>query len=254
MESVTPNLIRLSKALAFKLRDPVDTGLADGKISAEDRFMYLSRGFGKFIRNIQNLTDELETIFPELYNLYSINHDLTTATGEPGTSSSVIDTIMIPLTKFSTNEKIFSIYKLYIINDTNKKAKGNIAKPSIYADLVNGVSNTSYQTDKDKLYFYYTILNGHIRFFSNALIKAKRITIFAKRPIPNFVPEGAIDLIVPGDFEDILLAAAALEASMDTENLNKVKLYQSEFDNEIVKLSKGRQLKEATKSNDVTEE
>jgi hypothetical protein len=247
------NLLRYSKQLAIKLRDPVDDGRADGQTYfSEFRFGYLTRGFGKLIRNLECLDLDIEYVFPQLYSIKSkfFNEkqefvDIKSNSAEEYT----INNKSIPLDKLIGNPA-FKIYKAIAKSFDNKKSfRGRETAINNAFDVLFGLGSEHYNTTDENSFIYY-ISGGRVNFVSNDKIKVGSVNMLIKTPLPKFSPDSTMDLVIPVEYEDIFLSLAALEAVIDIGNVNGAQLYRADINSELKLLALKKDIQRTRETTD----
>lgn len=245
------NLLSYSKQLAYKLRDPVSDGGGDGvTFYAEPRFLYLSRGFGKFIRNLENIGFRTEFVYPQFYNFikhYFNNEsklkldDSTNAVINK--NEAVLNGVSISLLDLGS-EPIFKPFKV-IAKNSKTSYRGRKLNIGSAFEIMSGIRTEHYDETKMEDSFFWYIVNGSIFFAAKSSMKVSDIHILIKNPIPEFTMNQATDLYIPKEYVDLFLSYAALEAMMDIGNINKVTIYRKEVNDELTALGLRRKIKDS---------
>ncbi len=257
------NLLNYSKQLAIKLRDPVDSGGSDGEVfHAEYRFGYLTRGFGKLIRNLESIGYDVEYIYPQFYNILDRYFQPTEGSTQwlltdDGTTSPLVeqtlDGLQISLNELITAIPVFQPYKIIAKGTAGNNApaiyRGRPTKISNAFEALHGLSTEHYDKTKLTDSFFFYIANGKI----NIVGPSKKITslhFLLRNPLPHFASDSGSDLVIPTEFEDLFLSLAALEAVTDTGKQDRVALYRGEISNEIQLLGVGQKVKDSKETTD----
>lgn len=230
------NLLRYSKQLAIKLRDPVSAGDVDGKIFfTEFRFGYLTRGFGRLIRNLECLGVDIEYIYPQFYNIKTkyFNDSGNLVDEKPN----VVKNIKIDRKEFSLNDllniPLFKIHK--IIGSTGNEKTFYRGKSTAIVnafEVLFNMTNEHYNTKEENTFIFF-ITNGKVKFLANDKIEIGILNFLLRNPLPKYSIEADIDLFIPVEYEDLFLSLAALEGVIDAGDANKVNLYKNEISSEL---------------------
>jgi len=170
------NLLNYSKQLAIKLRDPVDSGGADGVVfHAEYRFGYLTRGFGKLIRNLESIGYDVEYIYPQFYNILDRYFQEASSSGQwlltdDSTTSPLVEQtlngLQISLAELITSTPVFQPYKIIARGATANNVaaiyRGRPTKITNGFEALYGLSTEHYDPTKLTDSFFYYIANGKI--------------------------------------------------------------------------------------------
>ena len=248
------NLLDYSKQLAIKMRDPVDEGGADGKLfHAEHRYGYLTRGFGKLIRNLESIGYEVEYIYPEFYRAIDKYVKSTTEFQDTAPTTAVemlLNGLEISLLSFLTNNAVFKPYKAVakgLLSNARtsdrKPYRGRLIAINNAFESIHGIGNQNYDGEKNPDVFFFYVVDGKIRFISQNSLKIVSIHFLFRNPLPKFSNNSSKDLHIPTEFEDLFLSLAALEGSLDLGNQAKVNLYRSEINTELSLLAAGEKFK-----------
>jgi hypothetical protein len=245
------NLIAFSKQLALKLRDPVNDGTEDGKLfKAELRYNYLTRAFGKLLRNLAQIGFDVEKIYPQLFTIIDLWFDVN------GNLKNVINVIpkeinniTIPLQSFYNNP-IFEIFKVI-----GKKADGTISSgrkvdSTSAFDLIMGISTQNFNIEQEKDFFY-VIINNTITLIANPKLQLSELHFLVKKPMTVYNATSE-DLVIPVEYNDLYMSIAALEGSLDIGNANKVTMYRNEINGELQLLVAGVKNEAGKEKTDVT--
>lgn len=247
------NLLEYSKQLAMKLRDPVAEGAEDGKIFfAEPRFGYLTRGFGKLIRNLESLTYDIENIYPKYFaaidKYFKSTSELQSDPLNPLLEIS-LNNFSIPLATLLTIPS-FRVFKI-IAKGSTVSYRGRSIQLSNAFETLYGLPSLHYNPEDVNTAFYFYTSDGIIKILANTTMKVTSLHFLIKNPLIRFTANATDDLYLPVEMEDLFLSYAALEASIDTGNTIKVNLYRSEINQELSLLGVGLKNQAAKEKTDV---
>ena len=239
----------------MKLRDPVADGAEDGKtFYAEPRFGYLTRGFGKLIRNLESLTYDIENIYPKYFaaidKYFKSSSELQSDPASPLTEIT-LNNFSIPLATLLTTPS-FRIFKI-IAKGTNNSYRGRSIQLSNAFETLHGLASVHYNPEDVTTAFYFYISNGIVKILANTTMKVTSLHFLIKNPLVRFTANALDDLYLPVEMEDLFLSYAALEASIDTGNTVKVNLYRSEINQELSLLGVGLKNQASKEKTDVVD-
>lgn len=210
--------------LSLKLGDPRDdTG--DGQIfSRQDRLKYLSRAYGRLLRNLEKLSREYQPQFSKQIEPF----DIILKTPEEKMGAKIG-----PL-----NESIRKIIEMYVyISDAEAFVDGKdtpfpvtFIEDDKYLSVKNG-KNTLYLPDYKKRKFYYTLMGGAIFLLPLEGNGYTTITTVAQLDVPQLNITSVINM--SNDYRDILIVMAANEGMQDLARADKVQLYTRDIQNEL---------------------
>ena len=216
----TPNLNDLSIKLSRAVQDPVLVATDKGLIfNSDQRLDYIRRGLSAMLRAIEAVHVDPSYVFPDFISSTII---LFTAGGG---GEQIIAEQMI-LTDY------YEIYELfYRGHDMPKSIRADRIPAKDYYSTELGI-NEFYPKpllsgdDTNPLNFknkaYWTILNGSIQLVPTILEhKYLEIILYHKKRFKEFVYGGDQDLVIAGDYEDLLLNYASREAHIDSGLINK---------------------------------
>jgi len=218
-----PNLISLSKDLAYKLQDPVASGTTNGeRWTADGRLGYLRRAYRRLYRVLQQLYPELmHTVFKSFYKVATVT---TSAVGQY--TASAYDEVFEIFVKFPSDEEW---------------NRATYISPEDYISTYTGYSDF-YNPDYNTSTFYWTIMNDTIYILPG--MEYEMFHSYRDDVASTLSYTGDNDIDVPSEYWDIILSLAAQEAYMDVGDVNMVNIYKSDVDVQINFLNISKQQKE----------
>lgn len=232
----TPNLIRYSKLLSYKLGDPVALGTEDADLfSAELRLNYLSRAYGRLMRMMEAVSKEtISRIFPDYYK---------TIEGQS------VETVSL------TSLNAFDIFDVYMKDDNQDEYyQANYIQPENYFRVKYGDSTEYYLPSEADNRFYYTIIDGTIKFLPT-LGSKWRVDVLYKVNPAQLEYNGTVDIIIPHNFVDMLMTLAAEEAMYDLgdeRSLAKAQVYAADIMRQLEIIIRKAQKEEYKEDNRTT--
>ena len=249
------NLLEYSKQLALKLRDPVADGAEDGKtFSAALRFGYLTRGFGKMIRNLEALGYEIENIYPQYFTAIDKYFKSTTELQSDPSSPIIeisLNNFSIPLATLLTIPS-FRVFKI-IAKGRDTSYRGRSIRLSNAFETLYGLPSVHYNPENVDTAFYFYTSDGIIKILANTTMKVTSLHFLIKNPLIRFAADSGSDLYLPVEMDDLLLTYSSLEASNDTGNTVKVNLYRGEVNQEISMIGVGLKNQASKEKTDVVD-
>ena len=198
----TPVLNKISKDLSYKIFDPVSSGADDGHtFSRELRLAYINRAYGKLIRTLEIIHPKITKVFKDYYKFIELSET---------------DTGTFPLEQ---GYDVFQVY--YKTEEDNGPYKANYLDPANYMTAKLGINSFYEPTQTDR---YWTIIDNSVMLLPNN-VEYLDVTAFCRSNFPGFEYEGSTDIKIPGDYEDLLITMAALEAMSDKGEVTKYELY-----------------------------
>lgn len=214
------NLLKISKALASKIWDPISTGGADGRLfSSELRLGYINRAFGSLLRTLEVLHPKLLKVFKDYYQIIPIT--LTNASYE--------------LTK---NYDVFDVY--YSVEDvedvtTLPQYRATWIEPVNYLSTKNGLNDFRESSDNQR---YWTIINNNVVLLPTTATYTN-VNLLVRNDFPEFMfpkddnSDTGTDVNIPNDYVDILITMAAIEAMNDRGDQAKYQLYTAALNSKL---------------------
>lgn len=233
MATLTTNLIRYSRDLSYKLGDVASLGTEDGEVySAELRLKYLSRAYGRMKRILNAIFPEtISKIFPDFYK---VDTDKTISN-----NAIQLDTI-----------NAYNIHDIYVKRSSDATGTGldpdsvttwlsyqaNYILPENYFRVKYNDSTEYYIPNEADGRFYYTIIDGNIKFLPEDTTYTWFADLFYQNNVTHESYEGTNDLRIPYDYLDLLLTLAAQEAMYDTGDqraLSRAQVYGNDIDRQV---------------------
>lgn len=234
--STTPFLDELSKALAYKIFDPVNSGTSDGNIfTKEHRLGYINRAYGKLVRTLEIIHPRVTEVIKDYFIL----------SGEiSGVPFKQLGYYELP---FPCDVKDLFYHDAPYFAQDNVWARADYIDPANYESAKLGL-NIHYQPSQT--YRVWTLINKKIYMLPVAeeeVIEYTRIKYFAKNSFPNFdhsTGTGARDLFLSNDYMDILILMAAIEAMADKGEQVKYQLYTATLNAQLQLIDASKKMKD----------
>lgn len=212
----TPVLDQVSIDLAYKLQDPVVSGLSNGvRLSAGERFRYIIRAYRRLLRAITIL-------YPDL--IQKIYHDFY----KPATGTTNSIGQITTLTDWS------EVFEVFVKEPTDENyTKAYFISPEDFAKVEYGI-NTFYRGDLNTNKYYWTRRSDNIHIVPMVSLDYKVIY----RPDTAAIIEGtgqggAIDLDIATEYLDLLLSFASAEAYLDIGQGNVAGAYKQDVNEQL---------------------
>jgi hypothetical protein len=231
----TPMLNELLISLAYKLRDPVQTANADGKIFFyKSRINYITRAYASLKRKLESILLNVEDFFPDFYTSIPI-------TGVAANTK--LKDYTIDLKKVfgsSCNQAAFGIYNVFAKlrrgeEDIYTKQLNKISPENYFQGLYDP-SSKFYEANATNKKFFYSLIDGKIKFLADANTSVLELYLFVRNYVPDFQSDASVDIMIPVELHDVILNLAAYEAMLDLGNnasLNKAQMYNAEVAKEL---------------------
>jgi hypothetical protein len=233
----TPILNELLISLAYKLRDPVNTPGGDGKIFFyKSRINYITRAYASLKRKLESILLNVEDYFPDFYT--SIDN-----TENDGALLREVQIDLKSLFGEATNQGAYGIFSIFAdltvytdeVPDNFTRQLNKISPENYFQGLYDPTSKFYKENETNKK-FYFSLINGEIRFLAGLNTSVHALHLFVKNYIPDYQTDASDDIMLPIELHDILLNLAAYEAMLDLGNqvaLAKAQMYNAEVAKEI---------------------
>lgn len=210
----TPNLLELSRDLAYKLQDPVSNGSSNGeRFTAYHRLRYIIRGYRRLLRLLEELLPEqINKIFT---NYFKVNQFTSSSVGILGMTASSIREALEVLVRWQSG--------------TEEWIRADYIDPMDYLSIETG-QNDFYSPDLNQQRVFWTMIGDNISLLPQVQYTMK---VFYIGSIPNFEYNGSTDIDMPIEFFDILLALAASEAYLDVGEFNMSTAFKGDANDQI---------------------
>jgi len=231
----------IDKDLALKLGDPAEAG-ADGEVfDFEDRVRYISRGYGRLIRNLTKMMDKKVPEFANRLSYYTakVGRDV----GQAGTEEYGI--LKVPP---------FLDVKSVYLKSGNTTIKANSIDAENFVDIKSG-NNKHYTASATQIYFTIMAFAADKESKDELVVMPgfKKISatpidfecLYIGQPGEFTKVDDYVD--ITSDYKDLLIANAAYEAMMDLARQDKAQLYKQDIVNELQILLNYSQLAETKK-------
>jgi hypothetical protein len=206
----TPILDKLNIDLSYKIFDPIETAETNGQVfSSYLRKTYLSRAYGKLVRSLEIIYDNMDEIVPDYYKLISI---------------SVADNLVGGSLSYTLDSGFSYKAVYYRPNETTETKRAKEIKPMEYLDYKAGIDSFFTPSYNQR---YWTIINDELKLLPEDP-KMYNMLLFLAKKRSLFLQED-VDIELPTHYHDLLLVAAASEAMGDNGDINLMRVYQEEF-------------------------
>jgi len=224
------NLKKLSKDLAFKIFDPVNSGEDDGKIFfREHRLGYLTRAYGQLVRTLEIIHSNITKVFKDYHKILTVGdlvRDEYGQTAAPGKGTTY---------ELDKPWHVFDVY--YAETKGGQTKRADYIEPENYMPAKIGV-NKHYIPDNDNR--FWTITNNAVMFLP-VDVEYYDIILFVRNYFPEFSFGLGGDLNIPQDYMDILITMAAMEAMSDKGDQTKYALYDKTLEKQLALINLGKQ-------------
>ena len=234
----TPVLDKLSKDLSIKIFDPVSDGKDDGKtFSKELRLSYINRGYGNMVRTMEAIAPDITKIFRDYYVVLDIGSLVERAdvTETANSGSGNAWTLSGPY-------DIFDVYYYGAEEPGISKERAEVLDPDNYLVSKYNINDlyTASRTSRK-----WTIIQNQLRLLPDTDPKAKyyNVTALARNDFAPFTHGGSTDISIPGDYYDILITIAAIEAMSDKGDSTKYQLYTATLNSKLELIALSKKLK-----------
>ena len=216
-------LDKLNIDLSYKIFDPIETAETNGQVfSSYLRKTYLSRAYGKLVRSLEIIYDNMDEIVPDYYKLISI---------------SVADNLVGGSLSYTLDSGFSYKAVYYRPNETTETKRAKEIKPIEYLDYKAGVDSFFTPSYNQR---YWTIVNEELKLLPEDPKMYNMLLFLTKRR--SFFLQDGIDIDLPTHYHDLLLAAAASEAMADNGDMNLMRVYQEELLTGLTLIAKQHEL------------
>ena len=223
----TPILDQVSIDLAYKLQDPVSSGTGAGtRLSADERFRYIIRGYRRLLRMIMVLyPDLMQKVY---HDFYEESLGTTNASGQ------------IALTDWS---EVFEVFTKQATDEDYVRA--NFISPEDYLK-VKREENAFYTASINTAQYFWTRRSNNI-YILPAVQLDYELTYRPDKAaqIEAAGQGGSVDLDIATEYLDMLLGVACQEAYLDIGQFNISGAYKQDVQEQLSLLVGLTQKKEA---------
>jgi len=212
----TPILNSVSKDLAYKLQDPVASGLTSGqRLSAAERLRYIIRGYRRLQRMVTMLYPSLiQRLFQNYY---------TSSTGTSD-ANGVVGTLTYPA-------EFLSVYCKQPTDEDMNRAL--FIAPLDYLDVKTG-QNSFYQPNLNTNQYYWTRRNDDVQLLPPTTLAWEILwRVDTAAAVEATGQGGANDLDVPTEYLDLLLSIACAEAYLDIGQVDAAAAYKQDVGEQL---------------------
>lgn len=229
----TPILNIISKDLAYKLQDPVSSGITNGvRLSAAERLRYILRSYRRLLRIVTLLYPGLiQKLFQNFY------------TSTTGTSdiSGVVSNLTYPA-------EVLSVYCKRPTDEVLIKAE--FVSPRDYLDVKTG-QNAFFSPDINTNQYYWTRRQDDVQ-----LLPAVQLTweILWRQDLAQALEDGGYggtyDIDIPTEHLDLILSFACAEAYMDIAQYDAASAFKQDANEQLALLAGEAQKREVKDTDD----
>ena len=226
----TPILDQISIDLAYKLQDPVSLGTDAGvRLSADERFRYIIRGYRRLLRMIM-------VLYPDL--MQKVYHDFYT-------ESSGITNISGQITDLTYWSEIFEIFTKQATDEDYVRA--NFISPEDYLK-VKREENAFYTASLNTAQYFWTRRSNDIYILPAVRLDYELTYRPDKAAQIEALGQGnseGVDIDIATEYLDMLLGVACQEAYLDIGQFNISGAYKQDVQEQLSLLVGLTQKKEA---------